>query len=54
LRLNEKYARNTRKVSVAFESLWRGKGAEMGQLFSSLVQYLFPNKEYKIVMVGLL
>lgn len=23
----------------------------MGQLFSSLIQYLFPNKEYKIVMV---
>ena len=23
----------------------------MGQLFSSLMQYLFPNKEYKIVMV---
>ncbi|CAL5224183.1 g6824 [Coccomyxa viridis] len=25
----------------------------MGQLFSSLMQYLFPNREYKIVMVGL-
>lgn len=25
----------------------------MGQLFSLLAQYLFPNKEYKIVMVGL-
>lgn len=24
----------------------------MGQLFSSLMQYLFPNREYKIVMVG--
>ena len=23
----------------------------MGQLFSSLMQYLFPNREYKIVMV---
>ena len=23
----------------------------MGQLFSSLMHYLFPNKEYKIVMV---
>ncbi|EIE21917.1 Arl5-family small GTPase [Coccomyxa subellipsoidea C-169] len=25
----------------------------MGQLFSLIAQYLFPNKEYKIVMVGL-
>ncbi len=24
----------------------------MGQLVSSLMQYLFPNREYKIVMVG--
>ena len=24
----------------------------MGQLFSSIMQYLFPNREYKIVMVG--
>ncbi len=24
----------------------------MGQLFSSLMQYLFPNREYKIVMVS--